>query len=55
MKNRDTKRRADAVAEKATGRVAAFPYHRAVSAVKRENKSKAALNPKIIHPDSIAQ
>jgi hypothetical protein len=53
MKNRDTKKKNDSVAERATGRVGAFPYHRAAGAVERENKSKAALAPKIITPSSV--
>lgn len=43
MKSRSNKLRRDRVASKATGRIGAFPYHRAVEQVKREQKTKAAL------------
>lgn len=41
MKSRSSKRPADAVAERATGRVGPFPYHRANETIKRQRKTQA--------------
>lgn len=43
MKSRSSKRKIDSVAERSTGRVGPFPYHRANETVKRQHKVQAQL------------